>query len=92
MKTLTRKIVEEVMNITEHNKSWNKIRVITDLNQERTRFKATIKYDGGEYYDPQANNVGNVVGSTERFQSYARGVEISSTTDREVTIKVNIVP
>ena len=91
VKTLTRKIIEEVVNIIEHNKSWTTIRVRTNLNSTKTRFKAEMHYDGGEYYDPKENGIGNVIGSIEKFKSYERDVDISSQT-KEITIKINIAP
>ena len=90
IRTLTRKIIEEVVNILEHNKSWSTVRVRTKLNSTKTRFKAEIHYDGGEYYDPEKNSIGNVMGSIDRFESYERDVDISQA--KEITIKINIVP
>lgn len=92
VKTLTRKIVEEVMNIVEHNKSWNKIKVRTEHNPSKTRFKAEIIYDGGEYFDPKSYCTGNVIGSTERFKEYKRNFEIGSDRSMTVTIRINIEP
>ena len=92
VKTLTRKIVEEVTNIVEHNRSWNTIRVRTKLNSSETRFKAEISYDGGEYYDPETNDIRNVIGSISRFKDYKRSVTIDTTPSLMVTIKINIEP
>lgn len=87
VKTLTRKIVEETTNIVEYNKSWNRIDVRTEINNQPTRFKCEIKYDGKEYFDPIKNNIGNVAGSRDRFKSYNRQVEIEA---NEVIIRINI--
>ena len=92
MKTLTRKIIEEVMNIVEHNKSWNTIRVRTKLNSSKTRLKTEISYDGGEYYDPKTNDIKNVIGSIDRFKDYGRDVRIDTTPSQTVIIKINIEP
>ena len=92
IKTLTRKIIEEVMNIVEHNKGWNKIIVRTELNSSKTRFKAQIIYDGGAYYDPQANCIGNVISSTDRFEDYNRDVTIEAVPPMNVVIRINITP
>lgn len=92
IRTLTRKIVEEVVNIVEHNKSWNTLKVRTELNPSKTRFKAEIIYDGGEYYDPQKNKIGNVTGSIEYFKDYDRGFNILTISSRQVIIRINIKP
>ena len=88
VKTTTRKVVEEVVNIIQHNKTWNEIMVRTEANGERSRFKAEIFYDGGEYYDPEKHKIGNVVGSRERFKEYSRTYKIRS--DNTVEIRINI--
>ena len=88
IKTLTRKITEEAVNIIQHNKSWDNLKVRTEFNNAPSRFKCEIIYDGGDYYDPETNNIGNVMGSTGRFLEYRRSHEINP--DKKVTIRINI--
>lgn len=88
--TLTRKIAEEVMNIIEHNKKWNEIKVRMEFNPTGSRFKCEILYDGGEYYDPMTHEIGNVTGSTDRFKKFERKHTIASHPPKQVEIRVNI--
>lgn len=79
-----RMTIEEVSNIIENNKQWNRIRVRTELNSGNT-LKTDIIYDGDEYYDPEAKNVSTVIGSKGKFKSYSRNYTIK---DGEVRIKI----
>lgn len=90
--TLSQRVVEEIMNILEHNRSWNVMEVRTKLNPSKTRLKVKIIYDGGEYFDPDVYSVGNVVGAMDEFKFYERSVEIFDNESRNVEIRINIEP
>ena len=87
--TIARSVVEEVVNILEHNKSYTYIKVRSDLNSTKSRVKFDIIYDGMEYYDPEKHNIRTVIGSVGRLEDYCRKVEVSS---NKVTIRVNFKP
>ncbi|AGH96626.1 hypothetical protein [Pseudobdellovibrio exovorus] len=85
---LCRKIIEEVVNIMQHNDSWNEIAVQSKFNDSGSNFKFRIQYDGGQYYDPIEKGLENVVGrSVDQFQEYLRSKTIE---DGLVTIKLQI--
>ena len=90
VKTLTRKIVEEVMNIIEHNETWNTLKVRTEVNTSKSRFKAEIIYDGAEYFNPEENNIGNVVGSLDVFKDHTRNVKRDVNGEGSIEIRINI--
>lgn len=74
VKTLKRKVLEEVSNIIQHNKTgWSKISVWTGVNPSKTKLQIEIWYDSDSYYDPEKFNNINVMGSTDKFQ-YKRGL------------------
>lgn len=87
---LCRKIIEEVVNIMQHNDSWNELAVQSKFNTQGDNFKFRIQYDGGQYYDPAKHGLENVVGdSVKKFSEYTREqVEISA--DGIVTIRLQI--
>lgn len=74
-KTLKRKVMEEVVNVVQHNKSWIWLKVRSEYSQEATNIKITIMYSGNDYYDPEENKVSNVIGSGGVFAEYIRKVE-----------------
>ena len=85
---LCRKIIEEVVNIMQHNDSWNEVAVQSKFNDSGSNFKFRIQYDGGQYYDPVEKGLENVVGaSINQFQEYLREISIE---DGLVTIKLQI--
>lgn len=85
---LSRKIIEEVVNIIQHNDSWNEIAVQSKFNTSGTNFKFRFQYDGGRVFDP--SNLDNVVGpSISKFEEYLREpVEINQ--EGQVTIRLQV--
>ena len=92
VKKMCRKVMEEVTNIIEHNKTWNDISVSSNSNTSNSRCKIKIKYDGDEYYDPEKEQNNNVMGfSIKKFigeEGYKREYEIKQA-EHEVIIDLN---
>ncbi|HAB50994.1 MAG: hypothetical protein A2381_12310 [Bdellovibrionales bacterium RIFOXYB1_FULL_37_110] len=83
----SRMTAEEVSNIIENNVSWNRMRVRTEYNQQKTIFKTDIIYDGTEYFNPEDKNITNVIGSKGFFKRYTRNYKIEN---GEVRISVHV--
>lgn len=90
---LCRKLIEEVANIIQHNKSWNTLRVRSEFKWNPNTFKFQLVYDGGHYFDPK--DLPNIMGlSLAKFDSYNREPEVDPTTGEvriniSITLKVN---
>lgn len=87
---LCRKIIEEVVNIIQHNPAWNELAVQSKINNSNNNFKFRIQYDGGQFYDPQEKGLENVVGpSIQKFSEYNREPVVIDT-EGTVTIRLQI--
>lgn len=93
-KTLKRKVMEEVVNVVQHNKSWMWLKVRSEYSQEATNIKITIMYSGNDYFDPEENKVTNVIGSGGVFAEYTRKVErkTDENGDTYIWIQLQIKP
>ena len=91
IRTLARSIMEEIVNIIEHNNGWNTLHVRTEINSSKTRFKAEIIYDDTSFHDPMENDVKTIMGSVNRFEEYNRDLNIEHDPPKTM-IRINIKP
>lgn len=91
VKTLARKVVEETANIIEHDKRWTWIKVRSEYSNHEDNIKITIVHNG-DFFDPDAQGISNVMGSTGTFTNYDRKMERGNNQDppNEPIIKIRI--
>ena len=75
VKTLSRVIVEEISNTIQHDKRWTWIKMNTKYNETTDNIKIKI-FHNGDFFDPEARGIKNVMGSTKSFAEYIRKMEL----------------
>lgn len=86
-KTLARVVVEEVSNIVQHDPDWSEIKVNMEYSNQADNIKIVIIHDG-TYFEPEVENITNVIGSKDVFQEYSRDHEIGA----DVRIRLQVKP
>jgi hypothetical protein len=90
---LIRTVVEEITNISIHNKTWNWIKVRSEYTIQTNNIKIEIIYDGSEYFPPDQQKIKTVMGAAERLNQYEREYDLrQGETGPEVIIRLKLRP